>query len=136
MTTLYVEKARLEKLVVEREAEKRWWFAHPSSLDQPPEPYVAGHQWAAEEATWGDLENSFVALFAVTRASLQVASPLNEAIGTFVLAAAQRGLLDASKAYAALSEEDLRSLRLFIQGAHGVALLVLKHANWTVADVR
>ncbi|MFZ5617560.1 MAG: hypothetical protein ACOZAA_09610 [Pseudomonadota bacterium] len=137
VTTLYIEKDRLDALVRERdEREKRWWFAHPSSKDKLHEAYLAGHRWAAIEATWHDLQHTFVALFAAQNLSRQPVSLANEALGPFSRAAAQRGLLDARKAYQQLSEDELRTLRLFIEGAHSVALLVIQNSNWMVAEVK
>lgn len=137
MTTLYIEKTRLDALVRERdEREKRWWSAHPSSLDELPEAYVAGHRWASTEATWHDLQHTFVAMFAAQNLSRQPLSFANEALGPFFLAAANRGLIDARKGYPALSEDERIALRLFIEGAHGVALLVIKNSEWAVAEVK
>ncbi len=137
MTTLYIDKTRLDELVRERdEREKRWWDAHPSSLDYSPEAYVAGHQWAATEAPWIDLEKTFIARFAAENLALQPISYANDALGPFAIAAARCGLIDARKGYADLSDNERRSLRLFIDGAHGIALLVIKNAEWAVADIR
>ena len=134
MTTLYIRKARLDELVREHDdREKEWWFASVSSNDEPPEAYVAGHEWAAAEATWHDLKESFVA-FAAARAR-QPLSPINEKLAPFYMPAARRGLINAATPFAELSEDEWLSLRLFIEGALAVALLVLKHSTWSVAEI-
>lgn len=135
MTTLYIERDRLKKLAHERdERERRWWFAHPSSLTDPPGAYVHGHEWAAGEADWAELRETGSALEAAK--AWPAYAPGRDGMARLYMCAQQKGLFDSIKGFEQLSEEEWISLRLFIMGADAVAQLVIMESAWTPVGVK